>query len=204
MTYEALIALLIASVIVKATPGPGVFATAAQSLTFGFRSALWFVGGVMLGDLVYIVAVLLGLSVIAREFQDVFLGIRLIGGIYLIYLGYTVFRTASKLTHPSITKTGEAKKTFLNGLFLTLGNPKAILFYAGLMPTFIDLGSLTIMQMSLLCFILTLDVGCILACYAYGASRAKRMFSSTKSMQHLNRGAGSVLIGSGVAVIVSS
>ena len=204
MTIEALIALLIASIIVKATPGPGVVASAAQSMTFGFRSALWFVCGVMLGDLVFIVAVLLGLSVIAREFQGVFLAIRLIGGAYLIYLGYKAFRYAGSLNTLSVAKASRPARVFLNGLFLTLGNPKAILFYAGLMPTFINLSALSGLEMILLSLIMISDTGIILACYAYSASRAKRLFSSAKSMRRLNRGAGVVLTGSGVALITSS
>jgi threonine/homoserine/homoserine lactone efflux protein len=204
MTIEALIALLAASIIVKITPGPGVFATAAQSLTFGFRSALWFVGGVMLGDLVYIIAVLLGLSVIAREFHDVFLVIRILGGAYLIYLGIQAFRAAGKPVSPALAKAGRSRKVFVNGLFLTLGNPKVILFYAGLMPTFIDVSVLNGIEMAVLSLIMISDTGIILACYAYSASRARRLFSSPNSMRRMNQGAGTVLAGSGAMVIVSS
>jgi len=205
MTIESLLALLVASIVVKASPGPGVFATAAQSLTYGFRSALCFVSGIMLGDLLYILAVLLGLSVIAREFNDVFLVIRLIGGGYLIYLGYRAFTSpdASLTTTPTRTAHG-SKRAFLNGFLLTLGNPKVILFYVGLMPTFIDLAALSHLDMLVLCLVLTLDLGCILAAYAYAADRARHLFTSSKAMRRMNRGAGAVLAGSGIAVITSS
>jgi len=203
MTIESLLALLLASIIVKATPGPGVFATAAQSLTYGFRSALSFVGGVMLGDLLYILAVLLGLAVIAREFGDLFLIIRLIGGGYLIYLGYKAFTVVDTVTGPTLN-SHSSKKAFLNGFLLTLGNPKVILFYVGLMPTFIDLARIDGIDMLILCIVLTLDLGCILAAYAYAADRARHLFTSSKAMRRMNRGSGIVLAGSGVAVISNS
>jgi len=204
MTLSALIALLIASIIVKASPGPGVFATAGHAMINGFSSALCFVGGVMLGDLLYIIAVLLGLAVIAREFNDVFFAIRLIGGGYLIYLGIKAFRSASA---PNAALKGAVVgrgKAFLNGLLLTLGNPKVILFYVGLMPTFIDIAVLTPIDMVILCLVLTLDLGCILAIYAFAADRARKLFTSSKATRRMNQGAGAVLAGSGVAVIASS
>jgi len=208
MTIDSLLALLLASIIVKASPGPGVFATAAQSLSYGFRSALSFVGGIMLGDLIYILAVLLGLSVIAREFNDVFLVIRLIGGGYLIYLGYKAFTATETSVGAAADATARtahgAKKAFLNGFLLTMGNPKVILFYVGLMPTFIDLAAVSGLDMLILCVVLTLDLGCILAAYAYAADRARHLFTSSKAMRRMNRGAGVVLAGSGVAVITSS
>jgi threonine/homoserine/homoserine lactone efflux protein len=202
MSIESLLALLLVSVIAKITPGPGVFATAAQSMTYGFRSALSFISGIMVGDLVYILAVVLGLSVIAREFNEIFFVIRLIGGGYLIYLGYKAF--TSSVTLETQPRTHGSKRAMLNGFLLTLGNPKVILFYVGLMPTFIDLTVLDGFDMMVLCTVLTLDLGCILAIYAYGAVRARQLFKSAKAMRRMNRGAGVVLAGSGVAVITTS
>ena len=196
MTIESLIALLLVSMIAKIIPGPGVFATAAQSLTYGFRSALCFIAGIMLGDLVYILAVLLGLSVIAREFNEVFFVIRLIGGGYLIWLGYRAF--TSTATAVTGNPGHSSNKAFLNGVLLTLGNPKVILFYVGIMPTFVDMATLDGFVL------LTLDLGCILSIYAYGAHRARQLFTSAKAMRRMNRGAGVVLAGSGVAVITTS
>jgi len=203
MPIESLIALLLASMIVKATPGPGVFATIAQSVTYGLGTALWFVLGVMLGDLFYIVAVLLGLSLIAREFQEIFLAVRLIGGGYLIYLGYRAFVSGATDVVPAAGRYGSRRALF-NGLLLTLGNPKVILFYVGLMPTFVDLGKLDGADMVVLCLVLTLDLGAILSGYALAARRARRLFTSPSSRRWMNRSAGTVLIGSGVAVISTS
>jgi len=204
MTIDSLIALLLASIFVKATPGPGVLATAAQSLSFGFPSALWFVGGIIVGDLLYILAVVLGLTVIAREFQELFFVIRLIGGGYLIYLGCKAFISVPTTMLTTTPSTLQREKVFLNGFLLTLGNPKVILFYAGLMPTFIDLAALDKTDIVILCLVLSMDLGCILAGYAYGADRARHLFTSSKAMRRMNQGAGIVLAGSGIAVITTS
>jgi len=204
MTIETLIALLIASFVVKLVPGPGVFATAGHSIANGFSSALCFIGGAMLGDLLYIIAVLLGLAVIAREFNDVFFAIRVLGGGYLIYLGIKVFRAANTPVTAQEGRSVDKGKAFLNGLVLTLGNPKVILFYVGLMPAFIDIAVLTSTDIAILCLVLTIDLGCILAAYAYAADRARKLFTSSKAAKRMNQGAGAVLTGSGLAVITSS
>ena len=87
MSLETIIALLIACFIIKATPGPGVFATVGRALFQGFGPTLVFIAGIMTGDFLYLLFAFTGLAVIAHQFGEFFFVIRLIGGGYLIYLG---------------------------------------------------------------------------------------------------------------------
>jgi len=204
MTIESVIALMAASILIKVAPGPGVMATIGHAMARGFRPTLAFVVGVMSGDLVYILAVLLGLAAIAREFHDVFFVIRVLGGAYLIWLGIGMFRAAGSV------ETGEAPiarghgAAFRSGLLVTLGNPKVMLFYGGLLPTFIDIAALRSMDMMILTVLLIADLGLILSAYAYTADRARRAIRSSAVARWFNRVSGTVLIGSGTALISKS
>jgi threonine/homoserine/homoserine lactone efflux protein len=203
MSTETIIALLLASFIIKATPGPGVFATVGRALFQGFAPTLVFIAGIMTGDLLYLAFAFTGLAVIAHQFGEFFFVIRLIGGGYLIYLGVKLWRTTptSLETHP--IEAGNQGKAFISGLLLTFGNPKVILFYLGLLPTFVDLALLSVTDMGLLTAMFLGILGTTLTAYAYAAARARRLFSSKTAMRRLNRSAGTILIGSGGAVAAS-
>ncbi len=203
MSFETIIALLIACFIIKATPGPGVFATVGRALFQGFGPTLVFIAGIMTGDLLYLAFAFTGLAVIAHQFGDFFFVIRLIGGGYLIYLGVRLWLSPPAAVETASAPSGNRGKAFLSGVVLTFGNPKVILFYLGLLPTFVDLTRLSLADMGLLTAMFLGILGGTLAAYAYAAARARRLFRSKTAMKRLNRGAGTVLIGSGGAVAAS-
>ena len=88
-------------------------------------------------------------------------------------------------------------------MLLTLGNPKVILFYLGLLPTFVDLSELGIADIGLLAVMFISILGGTLSAYAYAAARARLLFRSKRAMKRVNRGAGIVLAGTGGAVVAS-
>ena len=88
----------------------------------------------------------------------------------------------------------------LGGFALTLGNPKAILFYAAFLPSFIDVTRLGLSDIALLVAVVTVVLFLVMLGYCSLAARARRLFQSRHSMRRLNRGAGALLIGAGVAV----
>jgi threonine/homoserine/homoserine lactone efflux protein len=91
-------------------------------------------------------------------------------------------------------------RTSLGGLALTLGNPKAILFYAAFLPTFIDVTRLDGGDIALAVAVVTLILFLVMLGYCSLAARARRLFQSRRSMRWLNRGAGTLMIGAGAAV----
>ena len=203
MSVETIMTLLIVSFIIKATPGPGVFATLGRALFQGFGPTLVFIAGIMTGDVLYLLFAFTGLAVIAHQFGDFFLVVRLIGGGYLIYLGVRFWLAPPAAVEMVSVPSANRGKAFLSGLLLTFGNPKVILFYLGLLPTFVDLMRLSIADMGLLTAMFLGVLGSTLAAYAYAAARARRLFRSKTAMKRLNRGAGTILIGSGGAVAAS-
>lgn len=209
MNLENILALMLASFLAKAIPGPGVLATVGRGLAQGFWPTFPFIIGVMFGDTVYIIGALFGLAALSREYDQLFILLRLFGGGYLIYLGVGLwFAQARALETQALKNTAVQSrghlKTWLSGFLITVSNPKAIIFYLGLLPAFVDLGNLSNSDMILLLILLTADLVCILSIYAYASHRARRFFHSPIAMQRLNRGAGIIIALSGLAVISPS
>jgi threonine/homoserine/homoserine lactone efflux protein len=125
MTLAGFITYSGALAVAAAIPGPGVTALVARALGSGFRSSLVMSLGIVLGDLRYLTAVVLGLTFIAQTFGTVFLIIKWLGVCYLAYLAYAFW--TSGIT-PETVAAGRARgglaSSFLAGLTLTLGNPR--------------------------------------------------------------------------------
>ena len=83
--------------ILAVSPGPGVFATTATALSLGYRKTIPVIGGIIIGDIVFLLLAVFGLSFVATVLGDLFFVIRIAGGVYLILLGIKVF-----LTKPAI------------------------------------------------------------------------------------------------------
>ena len=105
MTLAGFITYSGALAIAAAIPGPGVTALVARALGSGFRSSLFMALGLMLGDLTYLTAVVLGLAFVAQTFGMVFLAIKWLGVAYLAWLAYA-FWTAGITPTMSIAHKG--------------------------------------------------------------------------------------------------
>jgi len=201
MTVESTFAFAFAMFILAASPGPGVFATVAQALAGGFRSALDVIGGIVAGDLVFLLLAVYGLATLARTLGELFVVVKLAGGGYLVWLGIKLWLT--KPIPPgdqNVDKQQSGKQRILGGLFITLGNPKVILFYAGFLPTFMDLGQLTVGDV---CIVAGLVAGVLLLTlgfYAFSAARARVLFTKPRALRNLNRGAGTIMVGAGLSI----
>ena len=203
MSIETGLALFTLYFVIKATPGPGIFATVGRTLFQGFGPTLVFIVGIMAGDLLYLVFALTGLAVIAKQFGEAFFIVRLIGGGYLVYLGVRLWLRPPAGVDTAPVEPGGCARTFFSGVLLTLGNPKVILFYLGLLPTFVDLSELGIADIGLLAVMFISILGGTLSAYAYAAARARLLFRSKRAMKWVNRGAGIVLASTGGTVAAS-
>ncbi len=203
MTVESAFAFIGALVIWTLIPGPAIFMVIGRSLGFGFASTLSLVAGILLGDVVYILFALFGLSAIGHLLGDFFFLVRILGAVYLIYLGVSLWRAK---VDPLQTTQGVASpdllKSFIAGFGITLGNPKAVLFHLGFLPVFFDLSAIGVVDAILIIAIFLGVLASALLGYAFLASKARALFTDARKRRLLNRGAGTLLVGTGVAVLV--
>lgn len=202
MTIESIIALTIAVFIFAVTPGPAIFACVAQGLSHGFRSSIALNLGIVLGDIIFLLFAIFGLSAVARFLGGLFLFVKIAGGIYLMWLGWKMWKK-EPVAYSAETTDISAKfwKTFLAGLIVTLSNPKVILFYIGFLPAFMDLTALTAADVLIVSVIITIVLTAVNWGYAYSADRARKLFTSRRANRLLNRSAGTVMIGTGVVIV---
>jgi threonine/homoserine/homoserine lactone efflux protein len=201
MTLATILALAVAVFVLGATPGPAVFAIVARALASGLKPAIAFNLGVILGDLVLLLLTTFGLAAAAQALGEWFVLVKIAGGLYLVWMGWTMWRAEPVV--PGVVKPeepGQFRRNILAGIVLTLGNPKAIVFYAAFLPTFVDLARVTAAELALVCAVIVVVLFTTNLFYGALAARARDLFKSRRAMRKLNRTAGTMMIGAGVAV----
>src|ERR1700731_1220532 len=184
-----------------ATPGPGVAAVIARSLTHGMRGAPAFIAGFLVGDLVWFAAATAGLAALAQSAQTVFLIVRYAGAVYLLYLAYRLWTAPARPLDVSETHDSERPlRLFLGSLSLTLGNPNPMMFFVALLPAVVHLRALHFVDYILIAVAIAFILPLVLGGYALAASRARRFFRKPSSILLLNRRAGTAMGGAALVV----
>jgi threonine/homoserine/homoserine lactone efflux protein len=203
MQLSLLSGFAVALSIAVAIPGPGIFAVVSCALARGFREALALIAGVILGDLLYFGLAVLGMAALARSMGGFFLVIKLAGAAYLIWLGLKLWRQAPVTLSPTEGAASPRRgfrRSLLGGFMVTVSNPKTIAFYAGLLPTFVDLEKLMVSEALAMGIIVVLVVGIIPAAYAMAAAGSRRLLNQPGRLKAMNRAAGTMMIGTGLTV----
>ena len=198
--------MLAVLVVLAAVPSTSVLFVVTRATTLGIANGVAASIGIVVGDLVFILLVVFGLSVVAETMGTVFLAIKYLGGIYLIWLGVSLLRSKNTALE-SATETniqGNCLTSCLAGLVLTLGDIKAIFFYVSLFPTFVDLVALQMSDILLIVLITIVGVGGVKVTYAFYARRVAT-FSRTMGYEKASKiAAGSCMIGAGTYLIVKN
>lgn len=204
MTFETSFAFAVAVGLFAATPGPAIVACVARALSAGFASAFSFAAGIVLGDVVFLLFAIYGLAAVAAALDGLFLTVRVLGGLYLMWLGWRAWISpvdAPVAEDPSGPSQGHG---FWAGLLLTLGNPKVILFYLGFLPAFMDLSELSGRDVAWVVTLLVVVLMSVNSAYAWAAAGARGWTRSSASVQRLNRGGAIVMAAIGAYVVFKS
>jgi len=205
MSAAAALAFASAMFVLAVTPGPGILATVSRTLVFGFRPSVPFMAGLILGDLIYLLLAIYGLSFAARSLGSLFVVVKLCGGAYLVFLGIRLWLKGPEMpAEPTVAPAGSMAARFARGLITTLANPKVILFYGGFLPTFVDLAALSPGSVLVLVGIVVVVLASVLAAYGSLASRAGRLIRSEVGRRRLIRASGTIMILAGVWVAARS
>lgn len=202
MSVESLFTLFSAMVLLAIVPGPAVFAVIARSFSSGTLSGAYLTAGIIFGDYVFIVLALFGLSTLAEAMGSTFFVIKYLSAAYLIWLGYKLLRTKASSIDIESSKDASLTSNFLSGLLITLGNPKAILFYLGFFPAFINIGDVNLTDTGLIMLTATLAFGSVNIGYTLLAVRARQTFKSANASKVINKTAGTIMVTTGAIVAV--
>lgn len=190
-----------ALVILFFTPGPVWVALTARALSGGFAAAMPLAFGVVIGDLVWPLLAILGVSWVLSVFAGFMDVLRWVAAATFIVMGWLIIRNAGRsiATDSRLTRPG-VWAGFAAGVAVILANPKAILFYMGVLPGFFDL---TRVGWPDIAAILAVSVMVPLlgnVCFAYFIDRARRLMTSPAALRRTNITAGTLLVMVGLII----
>ena len=138
---------LIASLLLAITPGPGVIYILTRTLSQGRSAGLASVGGIALGNLANAAVAALGLAVVIASSAAAFAVVKLFGAAYLVFLGVqTLICAPAAHSDAARAPPKSAGQLFRAAFLVALLNPKTALFFAALLPQFIQPGTAPLAQ----------------------------------------------------------
>jgi RhtB (resistance to homoserine/threonine) family protein len=194
--------------IVIVVPGPDTAVVTKNVLVHGRRTALGTSLGVSAGLAVWTLAAALGVSSVLRTSEVAFTTLKLIGAVYLIWLGIQALRAAGRSAagsadaNPAASQPMGALAGFRQGLFSDLANPKIGVFFTSLLPQFVDPRHAVLLPFLALGAVFVLMTVVWLGAYCLVAARAAQTLQRPRVKAALDRITGVVLIAIGLRLAV--
>jgi threonine/homoserine/homoserine lactone efflux protein len=204
---DRLLAFAAVSLLLILVPGPSVLFVIGRALAQGRRAALTTVVGNTLGAYVLVVAVAFGVGAVVERSVAVFTALKLVGAAYLVHLGIKAVRERRSL-QAALGAEGVERgglRTMWEGFAVGVANPKTMVFFAAVLPQFVDRGrGHVVLQMLLLG--LVFNAVAVVCDSAWGllASTARTWFARSPRRLAVVGGAGGLtMIGLGLTVAVT-
>ncbi|MFC5183171.1 LysE family translocator [Actinomadura harenae] len=200
---ERLLAFCAMATVIILVPGPSVLFVVGRALAHGRRTALTSVIGNEAGALLLSVAVAFGVGSLVAESALLFTTIKLVGAAYLVYLGVQALRQRRKLSEALATTDGSAgRRAFWQGLVVGVTNPKTSVFFAAVLPQFVDRGAGHVpLQMALFGLIFCAIALVLDSAWGLAAASARTWLArSPRRLAAIGGTGGLMMIGLGVAI----
>ena len=186
------------------TPGPVWVALIARGVSGGFHAAWPLALGVVVGDVLWPLLAVLGVTYVVSLYGDFLIVLRYLAAVVFVLMGIALIRSADKVIGENSRLTAPGMWAgFAAGLLVILGNPKAILFYMGILPGFFDLSAITAWDIAAICFLSALVPLAGNLLLALFLDRVRRFLSTPGAVRRTNLVAGALLILVGVFIAVS-
>jgi len=186
------------------TPGPVWVAVIARAVSGGFKSAVPLAFGVAVGDILWPLVALLGVSYLVSWYADILVLFRYGAALLLALMGLALIRFPNSLmaADSKLTKPG-MMAGFLAGFAAVIANPKASLFYMTLLPNFFDFNRINGADMVAICtvsFIVPLIGNLTMAAFV---GRMRHFLASPVAVRRTNIWAGVALVCVGLAIALA-
>ncbi len=199
MSIETWLAFIAASAVLLVIPGPTILLVISYGLGQGWRAALPAAIGVALGDFTAMTLSMLGVGALLATSATLFTALKLLGAVYLVWLGVKLWRSGGTLEAQPIGSGASPIKMIVHAWIVTTLNPKSITFFIAFLPQFMNLNGnfwtqMLIFETSFLFLAFLNALG-----YGLAASRARGLVRNQRAIGIFNKAGGSLLIGAGVA-----
>lgn len=202
MELHVYLAFVVATAIMIALPGPSVILTVAHSMSFGWRPALATVAGETAGIAVQLAIAAIGLTSLLHAVAGLFELVRWAGAAYLVYLGIKQWRGASE---PLTVDTASVSRAnlFVQGLIITIPNPKSLIFIAAFLPQFIDATRPVGLQFAMIVPTFLVITFTVTSVWALAAGNVRAWFRRPRAFQSVFRTAGGLMILAGLGLALA-
>lgn len=202
MSIEIWLAFVVATVVFCIIPGPTVILVIGQAVTYGKKSVLPLVAGVLAGDLVAMTLSILGLGAILAASASLFMLLKWFGVFYLLYLGIKTWRqipeTLADTDFTTDKKVRQGWAMFRSAFLVTALNPKDIIFFVAFLPQFINPHADVLPQWLILMATLLCLVAMNISFYTCFAGAVRHRVQSYRARKRLNKIGGGALISAGL------
>ena len=199
MSLELWITFVIAAEIILVIPGPTIILVVSQAIAHGRKSVVPLVAGVLAGNFTAMTLSLLGLGAVLSASATLFVILKWIGALYLVYLGIKLWRSdPADHTAPVTARRGSATALFKGAYIVTALNPKSIAFFVAFLPQFINHQAPTSMQFLVLGSTFLTMATANAALYAVFAGHLRDTLKKTWIRRCFDCCGGTALIGAGV------
>ena len=202
MELHLYLTVVVATTIMIALPGPSVLLTVAHSISFGWRNGLSTVAGATLGIAVQLIVAAIGLTSLLNVVAAAFEWIRWAGAAYLVYLGVKQWRSASEqleLDTSSVSKTN----LFVQGVIITIPNPKSLIFIAAFLPQFIDATRPLGLQFSYIVPTFLVITFTVTSVWALAAGQVSGFLRGQRAVKSVLRTAGGLMVIAGASLALA-
>lgn len=199
MPIDQLLVFLTVTLLVSASPGPVMLSTMANGGMYGVRHAAWGMAGATLGNLILITLSFIGMALVLKSSNTLFVALQWAGAAYLVWLGIKMAQQPVAMEQTSgKAARARALPLFAKSVGIALSNPKGLIYFGALFPQFISPDYALFNQLALMVTIFVcIDLVWMLI-YARGGSFVVSWLRSPQQRRGFNRVAGSALIGAGV------
>jgi homoserine/homoserine lactone efflux protein len=201
MDLSVWITYFIATIILSLSPGPGVFSSISSGLHHGFRLGLWNGVGMQAANMILVAFVSLGLGALLIASETLFTGVKWLGVAYLVYLGIVTWRAPARgFEEDRDDDARTAREVFMRGFWVNLTNPKGIIFFAAILPQFIDVSRAQMPQYAILAATTFAVDLVVMMGYTALAAKILRVMKDPAHLRWVNRGLGGAFVAAGVAL----
>lgn len=199
LALEIFVPFVVASTVLLFMPGPTVLLVVSYAMTHGRRSAFATIAGVMVGDAVAMTLSLLGLGALLMTSARLFFVMKVLGALYLVYLGVKMWRAPAVLREEGTEKGATSSRSMaLDAFTVTVLNPKSGMFFVAFMPQFMNASEPLLPQTLLLGSTFLAIAFASVTIYASLASEIRRAVRNPSIAKAVNRIGGTALVGAGV------
>ena len=200
MTLSALLIFAAALFVASGSPGPSIAALVARVINRGLAGVFPFLAAMWIGEAIWLSLAVFGLAYIAQTFHYAFVALKWAGVAYLLFLAWKMWTAPATVREGDLPKDDAPTKLFLAGMAVTLGNPKIMMFYLALLPTIIDLASVTVigwaeLTATMFLVLIAVDLG-----WALAAAQARRLLTSPRAVRIANRVSAGTMAGAAAAI----